>query len=327
MDPKQFNFFKEFCKYEKLTGGPDPHMADVIHMCKDLPLEEQIWRVGLYVGFYNVPTAEAVWSHFPTPPLSGDTLYDFFDKHWDGLRFRRERKSVGLDNTHGRAMVDYCRGPVFTLQNISWLNDAKNFEQIWNFAMGLPHVGRYAATKLCECWERLGMTHVTCTDIRPMGGWSPRKCLAMIYPDTPHDIHGKTDEDIAQAIAMSWGIKNMLPHLSWYELEVMLCEYKASFSSKRQFPGRSLDSELSYEQAINDHWHPDEPLGGTEHMNTRLELRPAWALGEVQGWDPKERLKKLGRVVSTHGYTWSDFKYDYKKTTDFANPVRRHHAS
>jgi len=324
MNEKHLKFFGEFCKYEKLTGGPDPHMADVVHMCKDLPVEQKVWRVALYVGVYNIPTAEAIWTKFPEHPQDNGVLFDFFYDHWEGLRFRRERKSVALDATHGENLTRYCDGAEWTIEHLLELHGETDFERVWEFAMGLPHVGRYAATKLVECWRRLGIVNVDCEDIRPRGGWSPRTALAMIYPEANHDPKG---DDIGQANELAQDLREgHFPHLSWYDLEVMLCEYKTSYKTKRQFPGRSLDSELSYEKAIASYWaeqagDPEPPP--TEHMRTRIALHPRWALGEVQGWDPKERLKKLGHVVSKFGYTWSDSLYDYNATTDFANPVRR----
>jgi len=292
-------------------------MADVVHMCKDLPVEQKVWRTALYVGVYNIPTAEAIWTKFPEHPRDNEILYNFFSTHWEGMRFRRERKSVALDSTHGKNLTRYCDGVERTIEYLLELHTT-DFEDVWAFAMGLPHVGRYAATKLVECWRRLGIVNADCEDIRPKGGWSPRTALAAILPDTKHDPHGN---DVGQANEMAQEVKKFFPQLSWYEFEVMLCEYKTSYKTKRQFPGRSLDSELSYERAIYDYWHPNG--GVTDHMNTRFLLHPHWALGEVQGWDPKERLKNLGRVLDRHGYTWSDYLYSYNSTMDFSHPVRK----
>ena len=314
MNDRHLKFFSEFVRYEKLTGGPDPHMAAVVHMCQGLPMRERLWHIALYVGFYNVPSAERTWDKFPDYPGDGP-MVTWLSQQWEGLRFRRERKSVGLDSTHGERMVDYLQG---YLRTVAEPIGDMSFEDLWKFALKLPHVGRYAATKLCECWRRVGAVTVECTDIRAKGGWSPRTAVNMILSrgEDPRDDYWARVVEAEQRAA---SIKMHFPELTWYEFEVMLCEYKASFSTKRQYPGRSLDSELSYERAVNG--MVSQELSG--HERARLVLSPSWALGEVQGWDPAERLKNLGRVVSEYGYTWSDSLYDYNATTDFADPVRK----
>ena len=64
--------FEEFCHYETLYGGPDPHMSAALYMSYDAPDEEKLWRIHCYVGLYNVPSAEAVW------------------RVWSGERYLRE---------------------------------------------------------------------------------------------------------------------------------------------------------------------------------------------------------------------------------------------
>lgn len=321
MNERHLKFFAEFCRYEKLTGGPDPHLTAVISMCKSLPVEEQVWRVALYVGFYNVPSAEAMWHHFPVQPGAA-VIRRFLDQHWEDFRFRRERKSVALDSTHGERMTEYCVGAERVLNEVDALRDM-TFEEVWRYAIRLPHVGRYAATKLCECWRRLGLVQAECKDIRAKEGWSPRTALNMIC-DEREDVHSDWPSSVARADTLATVLHDEhFKELSWFEFEVMLCEYKASYSTKRQYPGRSLDSELSYERAIHDYWYPGLPLDVTEHMQMRSRLHPSWELGEIQGWDPKERLANLGHVLHDYGYTWSDSLYNYGATTDFACPVRR----
>jgi len=314
-------FFNEFCHYERLTGGPDPHMRAVVYLCKDLPLVEKVWRAALYVGVYNVPSAEAIWTRFPTPPRPSE-LHAWVREHWDGIRFRRERKTVGLDPTHGDRFLDYCDGVDPTTDAaMSGEMHRMSFDELWRFAMRLPHVGRYAATKLCEIWYRLGLASAPVRDIRPKGGWSPRAGLNLIFGSdvASYDVHDDSPSALYFANERAGILKAMYPEMSYFELEVLLCEYKTSFSTKRQFPGRSLDSELAYERTVAEYWGERR----TDHMRVRPLLSPVWALGEIQGWDPSERLKNLGRVLSAHGYTWSDGLYDYRATTDFSNPVKR----
>ncbi len=66
-------WFKEFVKYEMMTGGPDPHMKAVVELSKDLPLKEKFWRAALYVGVYNVPSAEAIWRNLKVGEINVST--------------------------------------------------------------------------------------------------------------------------------------------------------------------------------------------------------------------------------------------------------------
>lgn len=300
-----------------MTGGPDPHMKAVLHMCEGRSTEEQLWRSALYVGVYNVPSAEAIWSHWDYERYLREPILKWIQLNWDGLKFRRERKSVGLDSS-GYSLDEYFTGARKTIESQDFLRTA-DFDQVWKFAMGLPHVGRYAATKLVELWFQLGVTNAAHHDIRAKGGWSPRTMLQMLYPEAKHDPYSNAQvaqaDDLAEqnyARLVDAGI-----HISKFEHEVLLCEAKASISSKRQYPGRSNDSELHYQLAIQDYWG----FGETEHMKTRQIISPPWALGELQGWTGPR--KELGYVASRYGYTWSDSLYDFNETTDFANPVRK----
>lgn len=322
-----FEKFCEFCKYETLYGGPDPHLRAVVYMAKAIPVIEQLWRVHLYVGFYNVPSAEAVWREWPAerflslPKSKSQMLTSWIEKNWDGFRTRRERKTVNSPIKMG----EYIDG-FYTALEIQKIRN-ENPEDIWEFALSLPRVGRYAASKLLECWHRLDLIGNTVNDIRSRGAWSPRTALAMIC-NNGHNPYDDSIDGVAEADEM---VADLFPKTNLYlrgslsreinifEFEVMLCEYKASYRTHRQYPGRSADSELSYENAIKGHWG----VTNTEHMATRKILHPLWALGEIQGWTSVR--KDLGYVLANYGYTWSDFLYDYFKTTDFKNPQPRIH--
>jgi hypothetical protein len=320
---QHWQHFEEFCIFEKMTGGPDPHMKAVLKMCEGLPPEEKLWRTALYVGFYNVPSAEAMWrsisgESYLAAPLLGPLSW--LDKHWKGLRTRKERRTVKSPERMDQYLVGYAE----TFRAQKYLANSE-FDEVWSFAKGLPHVGRYAATKLVEMWYQLGFTKVPHADIRAAGGWSPRSAIAVLFPDAKHDPYDKSKTAIADAENMAKTVHAQLTshgtNISVFELEVMLCEYKASYSTHRQHPGKSLDSELTYEAAIKDYWK----FGDTDHMRVRPLISPTWSLGEIQGWDGVR--KELGFVLADFGYTWSDYLYDYKKTTDLRNPVRREHGT
>lgn len=307
--------FAEFCFYEKLTGGPDPHLTAVVKMSEDHTVAEALWRVACYVGVYNVPSAEAIWREWPFHAYlkDPDAFRRWLEAHWKGFRLRRERRTVKSP----WKLSTYFRGYEQTLRDFDKLC-RMDMEQAWSFALSLPHVGRYAATKLMECWYRLGYVPEL-TDIRAKGGWSPRKTLAMLYPE--YQMNELDDSPQLVALAERLATEHLAKlraaghQISMFEMEVMLCEYKESIGTLRQYPGRSLDSELTYENAISPYWGTTS----TEHLRIRSILHPHWSLGELNGWMGVR--KELGTVLALYGYTWSDSLYVYP--TDIRNPQRK----
>ena len=77
----------EFAYYEKLTNGPDPHITSTVDICRDLPVKEQVWRTLCYVGPYNVPSGEAIWSHWDHERYEreADKLPEWLEKNWAGI--------------------------------------------------------------------------------------------------------------------------------------------------------------------------------------------------------------------------------------------------
>lgn len=308
MPVNHWDKFAEFCRYEMLTGGPDPHMAAVIKMCDGLPMPEKVWRVACYVGVYNVPSAEAIWNHWSGATFlrsNPDAMRLWLDQNIKGLRWRRERRTANSPIK----LTDYFSGYARTLDTLGAHYNAP-MDLIWDFALSLPRVGRYAATKLVECWQRIGLIHATLTDIRARGGWSPRKTLAMLYPEHVMDEHDDSPPAVALAENLAAQLQDRMLRehnlrISMFDLEVMLCEYKESIGTLRQYPGRSLDSELTYERAVAPYWGTHH----TEHLRVRRKLHPSWALGELNGWDGVR--KELGTVLALYGYTWTDSLYNY----------------
>lgn len=333
-DAESFHFdhFVEFCSRERATGGPDPHMSAVVLMGSRENELNRAWWTHLYAGVYNVPTAEALFDCFTAEQSLTTTEAEwmaFLDRHWKGVSLRRERRCVNTPKKMTEFMLGF--GKIAALIERGRLAQVQDFEELWAIASGLPRVGRYAATKITELWHRFGLVTIECPDIRAHGGWSPRSALRLIYGDEnfllldPKDNSSAAVKDAeAAAAALYPRVRAAAPNLhnlTMFELEVMLCEYKASYSTKRQYPGRSLDSELKYERAVRPYWYPNEPPGQSRHSAARLTLSPRWALGEQVGWSgPRD---DLGTVLSAHGYTWSDGLYDYLSSVDrLADPVR-----
>lgn len=321
--------FKEFCKYEKMTGGPDAHLTSAVYMAKGHTFEEQVWRILLYAGFYNPASANAFWRYWSGEEylaLTDRSVERWLEAQWNnkamalrgsGFVFRKERRTM----LSAVRVKEYLDGYKICLEQLPKLKDADP-EVIWDFTMNLPHIGRFSGTKLMECWYRLGIINNTTTDIRARGGWAPRIALSLFekldYPTKTHDPYSSSKFSINEAELLGRMTHEHVPDITVFELQVMLCNYKQSYETKEQYPGQGLDKDLGCAYMIKDHWGLGDD---TEYMRSRKLLCPIWALGELQGWSGLR--KDLGRSLSEHGYVWSDFLYDYTKTKDLAEPVRR----
>lgn len=322
--------FTEFCLYEMASGGPDPHMRYVGEMSKHEPFDEKAWRIGLYVAFYNVPTAEVIWKawswkHVWADMNSDDPQFpDWLAVNWPRFQIRRERRAARTVNKMTASLKQY----------IFWLHEEflpavsdlpkdpiSAYEVVWDQARdNVPYFGRYALTKLLEGYLRAGV-RIETPDIRPNGGWSPRTTLNLLsgFDSDPQDNRAETirlinaiSTDAHEELAVRMGFA-----IDYFRFEVMLCEYHESYHGKRQYPGRSNDSELSYLRKIEAAW----PEAGRSMMyEARRVLCPPEALGEAkilgERWDGVR--PELGLLLSEQGKTWSDLLYRYNIGMDMA---------
>jgi hypothetical protein len=313
-DPDHHRFFEEFAYYDRLAGGPDSHMATVGWLTKDDPQDIRLWKIGLYLGVYNVPTAEALWHQFPDPynlpPARG--VEDFLTARWDGIATRRERRSVRTP-IQLAGFITSLRDWVVWADKSGWWHDPNGYEVGWESVNRIYSVGRYIAIKLLEAAHRYCGLAAVLSDLRAKDGWSPREGLALMLdpeyavmmcdPRTPIEWV----ERVAEAHRLSHpvaGIKGLAP-LDRYEHQVFLCDYKQSYVGQRQYPGRSLDSEIDYWLVVRDHW----PEVEFRMFEARLALFPDECLGERRGWHGVR--KELGLFLREKRQTWSDLLYDY----------------
>lgn len=322
---RHWDFFAQFCHWEMAAGGPDPHMVLAGYLTKGLPFAEQLWRAGCYVGVYNVPSAEAIWRDWPWPKVLEKPIEPWLRENWKGLRTRRERRCVRTPEKMARFFNEYAQwiadGP---MQRHAWgENPRANFDWLWNEADDVAYLGRYVRFKIFEFYKRYLNVPLDMPDIRPDGGWSPRLMLAILRPehaalllgeDSPEAFAGinAVAEETRQQMCKAYDLK-----MDTYIFEVMLCDYRQCYFGKRQYPGRSQDSELEYAHSISSYWG-NKP---TQIWDSRAEIFPHEVLGEHSGWNHVR--KELGAVLRDYRYMWTDLKYDYIRTEDLARPWER----
>lgn len=292
-------WFGEFTAYDRALGGPDYHLANIVRQGMYLPTREQLWLAGAYGAWYNVPAAEYWFTNWPQHIFRNTPDDEIV--HWlraEHLPYRRERRAI--------------RTPEKTLRYLrTWdalrLPAGPDYEVWWNRLDDVYGLGRYAKMKVLEALHRFGFVKGQ-PDMRAVGGTSPAEGLALMYPVLAPDLvplnaTGVRDLEFTGALLAE------IHGMTFFQTQVYLCEYKQAWAG-RQYPGRSLDSEMEYVAKT--------PLFPTQMWDVRTLLHPSVALGEKRGWDG---VRELGQTLPVYGYVWTDLRYDYMNTADLAFPV------
>lgn len=321
--------FVEFCRLKIAVNGPDVHMKVAGVGTEHLGLTERMWWFGVYTSLCSTPPAAAIWARWPLERVlaEGDTLEGWLRENWAGIPVRKNRRPVRSPAKLARNIRSYARWLDGEMRDP--LLDWSDYDSVWNAVdRHVIFFGRYALIKLLEVFRRYaGFSGLEAPDIRAAGAWSPRKCLAFLYPE-----HGKllvqggsSREALAEVHALASRERERLSEklgreVSFYELEALLCNYRQTFSGTL-YVGRTIDSELDYYNQVVGHFGDDPFLGRFDFFGTRKRVFPVECLGEVNGWEGVR--KPLFDVYATYGYVWSDVLYDWHATMDLGSPALR----
>jgi hypothetical protein len=319
-------FFAEFVETVQYAGGTTPHMLMIVESARrQSKVEEQLWWAGCYAFVYNYATAEVIYNNWRPDQKWGykDILY-WLEQNKSGIKMRKERKAVFALPKLAECICSY-RDYMHTLQDRRWFTQGGYNDAFEDVCANVKYMGRYIVIRWIEVIRRLYQLDLEMPDLRNRDGEHPRKALALMYPEFEKVLMGgNSNEEIEQVDIITMICKIMLEqhniYADFYTLQSLLCEYKQSVLGKRQYPGKSIDSELVYYKKVNDFWgskYADKSI----MYDVRKTIFPKEVLGEISGWDGVR--KPLESVLVDFGYTWSDFKYVYPRTTDFSNPYRR----
>lgn len=324
---QHWQFFAEFCREELATGGPDPHMRLVGHIAKTTGQDfyTTAWSGLCYCAVYNVPTAVVLWKYWPHPRVlqAGEReLAKWLSDHREGIAFRRERKAVRSADKAKLAKCLFSAAQWLEEKRLSGGINWPDFEHAFEDTCRIYGFGRYIGQKYVEYCRRYLGTTAQVQDIRAHDGWSPRAALSLLFPEHATVLNGgNSKEEIQLSESCAREAKERLSgdfgiQVDYYLLQVLLCDYKQSVIGRRQFPGKSQDSELEYDAKLTPYWGKC-----TEMYSARAEIIHPKALGELNGWTGVR--KELGYVLSEHGYTWSDRVYNYHLSrNNLSHPVR-----
>jgi hypothetical protein len=330
---EHLRFFGEFCLGVQRAGGTTPHMLMAVKACEGLDVRDQLWRAGCYAFVYNIPTAEVLWRNWQPGEWKHDDLVKWIADNWKGIKFRKERKAARSPERLATCMKSYADYMQLVSEREWFLSDdiepgkryADGFEDI---CKSVKYMGRYIAIRWLEVMRRVYDLPIPMPDLRPRDGDHPRKALALMYPEYMEELMGGNDDQTIEIVndVVEFCREDLLDvydlDVDYYTMQSLLCEYKQSALGMRQYPGKSVDTTLKYFKEVYDYWGQEE-AEKTEIWNIRASVFPEFVLGEKSGWDGVRA--ELGEVLRKYNYTWSDYLYDYAKTTDLANPVRRVH--
>jgi len=321
--------FVDFCRLKLDVRGPDVHMKTAGEGLK-LPEGslDQLWWFGVYTNFCSTPPAGAVFAHWPLDRVlvEGEVaLAEWISENWKGLPVRKNRRPVRAPYKLARGLYSYA----------TWVDRAHDelpsmsYAEAWDSVdKGVTYFGRYAIIKLLEVFRlHAGLEQLVSVDIHADSGWSPRKALALMYPEYGRVLvqGGNTKAALAEVNAVADKALDLASDtlnydMSYYELEALLCNYRQGLSGT-MYVGRTIDSELEYHVKVENHFGADPYRGGFDFFGSRAAVFPHECLGELNGWaGPREQVFD---TFTRYGYWWSDRLYDYNATEDFANPVRR----
>ncbi len=327
---EQWKIFGEFIQKKLDVGEPSPHLKIVGHLSRDLPIQERIWRAGCYAVPYSIITAEVLWTEWPLARARRDLkgLEEWIYDNWKNIHTRTERRCVRTPAKFSECLLGYNRWMVEdlpdVLDTIKGMPNEAAYDYLWDSIHTVKYLGRYINIRILDLYYRYCEVDAHLYDIRSIGGWSPKKMLALLYPLHTDSLllKGKSSDDWANELAT----ESLSVYQDEYGLEIdfyiyaaMLCEYRVAYEGSHQYPGRTHDQEIEY---FNKKGKPWVDQGFEFKMfEARKELFPHECLGELSGWSGIR--DELSRSMRENGYVWSDVDFDYGKTTDFANPVRR----
>lgn len=330
---EQWKFFAEFSAFKIEMGEPTPHLDMIGVLAADAStLEEKIWRIGCYAATYNVAMGEILWSHWPLERVlkEGETLLlPWLVENRSRIKIHTMRRCVRGTPKLAENMLGFANWIPEGLPPllIDQTADKEFYERCWESITSVKYMGRYIVIRILEAFQRHAGIPANLFDIRAIGGWSPRKMLSLLFPQ--HEQMLINGGDGKEAVALINDLSNraisQFKHehgveLSHFLFATLLCEYRECYESRQRYPGRTHDEQLEQFLALKELW--------PEHKSQFYQSRdryPNLVRGELQGWDGIR--KELNAVLRDHRYNWSDLYYDYHKTTDLAEPVRRQHAT
>lgn len=320
----------EFTRMKGEIGEPSPHLAIMGHFCAGQEVHEKVWRLSCYAATYCLPTAHVMWEQVPlSMAMDKEQLLIWLTDNWKGVVTRQERRCVRTPANMAKCLhgcATWIHSEFDKLTSLQAKSDTDYYDQVWKSVTSIPFIGRYIAIRFIEGLRRYCGVDARLYDVRSIGGWSPKKCMAYLYPQHVDVLLTDTRESDQLADKIAREISDQFTAagypVDFYVLAAMLCEYKGAFENRHQYPGWTIDQEPLLYDKVAAYWGKDlaaEPL-----WKAREAIFPKEVLGEKSGWHGTRW--DVAAVLRDFGYNWTDLKYDYvasAATGSLASPVER----
>lgn len=287
-------FWRKFIRAEKDVGGPDCQFTLMLEHARihnqlvyknpthDRDRLDTVWLLGCYAAHHVAPSAHAVFEHFTVEEGASKPkrLRRWLEEHWDALPVRREMRSHRMVEKRLTCLQDAAR---YALSG-KW--EQGTYDDLWDDTQrSIKYFGRYMAIKYLELLRRTVRPDVKPYDTRARHAWSPRACMALLYPEHRSWLadrnrnDAKTIERVEKYATKIY--KDLREHgikVSYFELQGLLCNYKEMLYG-RFYPGAGHDEELFYLKQFGTKFKV------RPWLQTRSQIFPHKYLGE-RG-DPK----------------------------------------
>lgn len=325
---QQWHFLGDFTQRKLEVGEPSPHMKIVGHLSRDCSWEEKVWRAGCYGVPYSIITAEVLWTEWPFARALSDPrgLESWIHQNWSNIHTRTERRCVRTPAKFSECLLGYARWAERDFAAVlggQYNSNAEAYDALWGSISSVKYLGRYINIRILELLHRYAGVEAHLYDIRSIGGWSPKKMLAFLYPEhsaalLSSGVEGDKLADHLATEALHYYQRQGLD-VDFYVFAAMLCEYREAYEDRHQYPARTHDQEIEYFHKKGRVW--EEKGFCFQMFNARREIFPHECLGELQGWSGIRH--DLSRVLRDYGYNWCDTLFCYGRTNDYSQPAAR----
>jgi hypothetical protein len=321
--------FAEFIERKLEIGEPSPHLAIMGYLTRNMSEMDRVWALGCYAATYCLPSAQVIWTYWTYAQACENNveLASWVHENWPGIVTRTERRCVRSPQKMYECLSSLARwveSNFSMLKSLSPELNPANYDRVWDSVSQIKFFGRYINIRFVEGLRRYCGIPAMLYDIRSIGGWSPKRALALLYPEQIErllvdDSEGNLlTEKLARELLE--GLQPRIPKLNEYILAAMLCEYKAGYENYKQYPGWTIDQEPLMYDKVYAYW--GDRINKNLLWEARRALFPPEVLGELNNWNGTRW--DLTHVLRDEGYIWSDLTYDYERSRgNLADPYRR----
>lgn len=306
-----FKHFAKFSFYHLKSEDIDPVYPVLKVMQRGMDQDTKLWHSYLYVAWYNIASAHAVFLKNPVP---SQRILQFLEEN-DDFPTGVERRNLRGGRVYGHIQdylrileeeydwdqqalyldgVPHRRAKTQEERNENWLEVNANIQGIYGN-------GRWAAYKQCEILRRVNGFEIEAPDMGNQFSSGPRHGLERFYGE----IEGESKDAISKLDAMGEDLQRKLLKVGIdvdiEHLETLLCDWN-SVAKGKYYVGHDID--LIQEQILK--FEEEGRLTEEEARvlwDARKEALPNQYLGELNGWvgvqkDRQKAFVKKQRIVA-----------------------------